>query len=477
MSKFELSGEVDSEKIFLINLSEIENRIDCEYYRENLDFSNCIKLKEFVKVKGGKRLPKEHVYSNNETEYLYLRVSNFSSDNDVLDFNDLKFINKDTFEILERYEVIENDLIFSIAGTVGKLKLISNIPNNRRIILTENAAKIEIISNEILPKYLEIILKTNFLQKQINLNYIQTTIPKIGLDRVENLFIPKIPSKEIQENIINIYEAFLLEKQQKEQKAKELLDSIDDYLLDELGITLPEVDNSLEKRIFEVNFSEISGGRFDSDYYSYSYEIMMDAVSKANVENINEIDSVVSVIQSGKTPSSIDYSDEVTEFPIIKAGSYTNEYIDLNKLDYTKTKNNLEVEKGDIFILSAAHQSQYVGKQIKILNDEVQIQTSYVGELICIRAIKELCNPMYLFSLLNLDILKTLLNREKTGQTSHIYGKDIKHIKIPLPPIEKQNEIAQHIQAIRDKVKQLQDEAKKALDEAKNEVERLILGE
>ncbi|MBD3725444.1 MAG: restriction endonuclease subunit S [Flavobacteriaceae bacterium] len=213
----------------------------------------------------------------------------------------------------------------------------------------------------------------------------------------------------------------------------------------------------------------------DPDYYSYSYEVITDAIEKANIENIDEIASVVSIIESGKTPASNEYSEEVTKFPIIKAGSYTNEYIDLNKLDYTKTKNNLEVEKGDIFILSAAHQSQYVGKQIKILNDEVDKQISYVGELICIRTIKEACNPMYLFSLLNLDLFKTLLNREKTGQTSHIYGKDIKKIKIPLPPIEKQNEIAEHIQAIRDKAKQLQDEAKKVLDEAKIEVEKLIL--
>ena len=476
MSNFKLSSEVNN-KVFLINFSELENRIDCEYYKENLDFSNCIKLKEYVKVKGGKRLPKEHIYSNDETEYLYLRVSNFSNDNDEIDFNNLKFINKDTFEILGRYEVIENDLIFSIAGTVGKLKLISNIPNNKRIILTENAAKIEIINNEILPKYLEIILKTDFLQKQINLNYIQTTIPKIGLDRIENLYIPKIPSKEIQESIIKIYEIYFEKKLQKEQESKELLESIDSYLLNELGITLPEVDNSLEKRIFTIKLNEISGSRFDPDYYSYSYEIIINAISKANIENINKIDSVVSIIQSGKTPASIDYSDEITEFPIIKAGSYTNEYIDLNKLDYTKTKNNLEVEKGDIFILSAAHQSQYVGKQIKILNDEVNMKISYVGELICIRTIKELCNPMYLFSLLNLDIFKTLLNREKTGQTSHIYGKDIKHIKIPLPSIQKQNDIAKHIQSIRDRAKQLQDEAKLELENAKKEVERLILGE
>ena len=103
------------------------------------------------------------------------------------------------------------------------------------------------------------------------------------------------------------------------------------------------------------------------------------------------------------------------------------------------------------------------------------MKISYVGELICIRTIKELCNPMYLFSLLNLDIFKTLLNREKTGQTSHIYGKDIKHIKIPLPLIEKQNDIAEHIQCIRNRAKQLQDEAKLELENAKKEVEKLTL--
>ena len=45
-------------------------------------------------------------------------------------------------------------------------------------------------------------------------------------------------------------------KQQKEQQAQTLLDSIDAYLLTELGITLPEQDNRLEKRIFTVPAAE-----------------------------------------------------------------------------------------------------------------------------------------------------------------------------------------------------------------------------
>jgi restriction endonuclease S subunit len=84
---------------------------------------------------------------------------------------------------------------------------------------------------------------------------------------------------------------------------------------------------------------------------------------------------------------------------------------------------------------------------------------------------------MYLFSLLNTDIYKTLINREKTGQTSHIYGKDIKNIKIPLPPPEKQKKIANHINEIRATAKQLKAEATQVLEQTKQEIEQMILAE
>jgi len=48
---------------------------------------------------------------------------------------------------------------------------------------------------------------------------------------------------------------------------------------------------------------------------------------------------------------------------------------------------------------------------------------------------------------------------------------------ITLPPLEKQNEIANHIQAIRTKAKALQQEAVQLLNEAKKQVEQMIIGE
>lgn len=83
---------------------------------------------------------------------------------------------------------------------------------------------------------------------------------------------------------------------------------------------------------------------------------------------------------------------------------------------------------------------------------------------------------MYLYSLLSTGIYKTLLNREKRGQTSHLYAQDVKQVLIPIPPFDKQNIIAGHIEEIRLKAKALQAEGKAILEEAKRKVENMIIG-
>jgi restriction endonuclease S subunit len=66
--------------------------------------------------------------------------------------------------------------------------------------------------------------------------------------------------------------------------------------------------------------------------------------------------------------------------------------------------------------------------------------------------------------------------REITGATVTGLTKDVVNsLKIPLPPIEKQNQIAKRISKIRDQAKQLQTEAKNGLEQAKHEVEIMIL--
>lgn len=476
MNDFQLSDAVDKEKLFLVNLSEIEGRLDPLFYSFDVQkFSsgkfNIVHLCKVCKsFKSGFGAGKNE-QSDKNTGVIHIRPTNIDNE------GELKFDKNIYVPINNQAETIRTEsVLFNNTNSqelVGKTALGTNA---KGLYYSNHITKIEVNSEVIKPEYLHIIL--NIFQKNNIFYFICTNWNNqsgVGLELLKSLKIP-VPPQDIQKQIVDIYKISQKSKHKKEAEAKSLLASIDDYLLNELGITLPEKDNSLQNRIFTTTFSKVSGGRFDCDYFSEYYAQIQNAVnqSKYSVDNLLK---VISHIGGGKTPKSTDYSDEPTTYPIIKVGSYTKEYIDLQKTDFTSSSNTTYAKKGDVFILSAAHQAEYVGRHIKYLNETPDTLTAYVGELICVRANKSICNSMYLFSLLSLDIFKTLINREKTGQTSHIYSKDIKHINIPVPPLEKQNEIAEHIKQIRQQAKQLQNKAVAELEKAKQEIEQMILGE
>lgn len=449
MAQFNLSDTVDSNKVFLVKRSELEGRIDTTFYIEKPDFSNCIRLSKIAKVKGGKRIPLGYDYSQEETSNLYLRVANMDEDTEF-DFSDFKYISDEIYSILERYEVFDEDLIISIAGTVGKIKILNNIPSNKKVILTENCAKIVINDkNEILPNYLKLILQTEFLKKQINLGYIQTTIPKLGIDKILGLRIPQIPKINIQQQIIDLYQTAYTQKQQKEAEAAALLASIDTYLLDELGITLPEKDTSLQSRIFTAMFSEVSGGRFDV-FAIINKDFKIDGGKYTN-KRLKQIASLV----KGQSIT----SDKIIEgeFPVI-AGGQSSPY-----------NHNVFNCEGNIITVSASgaysgyvwyHTSPIFASDCTVIKskNENEVSTLYLSE-----------------------ILKTkqqeIYHLQQGAGQPHVYAKDLEKLNIPLPPLAKQTEITNHIQAIRKQAKQLQEESKAVLEEAKKEVEKMILGE
>ena len=80
-------------------------------------------------------------------------------------------------------------------------------------------------------------------------------------------------------------------------------------------------------------------------------------------------------------------------------------------------------------------------------------------------------------NLLNLDIYQKLILRSSVGGAQpNISGKEILKINIPIPSLQKQNEIATHISQIRNKANALKQEGKGILEQAKQEVEQMIFG-
>lgn len=444
---YQLSKYINKNKIFIINKSKVENRLDAQFYNVNLNLSGFVKLSSVAIVKGGKRIPKGYYYSSQPTQYFYLRVADMISDTQV-NVDNLMHISKDVFDILKKYEIFEGELAISIAGTIGKTCILKNIHKGKRIILTENAAKILIKPHvELLPEYLKICFDLPIVKKQLKLNYIQTTIPKLGLDKILGVKIPPIPKIQKQNDIINIIKFALHQKQSKDIEAKNLLDSINNYLVNELGIIVPKIENKLKNRIFFSSLNQIEGNRIDPTFILYFGK----KVTSKKCKNIH-LSSIAHIVKGNALSSS---EVENGNIPVI-AGGQTSPY-----------KHNKANYKGNVITVSASgayagyvwyHDSPIYATDCSVIfsKDESIFLTKYLFEV--------------------LKFQQDAIYRLQTGAAQpHVYPADLQMLNIPFIPIDKQDEIVKHIKNIRDEAKSLQKEGNDNLNKAKKIVENMIM--
>lgn len=314
-----------------------KQRMDALFFQGLMQFNNCRSLNTLALIKGGKRMPKGESFSTEETGYLYLRLSDIN-DYEHINYQNLKYISEELFKRLSRYEVKNNELVISIAGTVGKVFSVSNIPNDKRVILTENCAKIKVNRDDILLEYLKVILQLDFIQNQINKNRIKTTIPKLGLDKIGKIQIPH-PPVEKQQEIIDIYNAAIKEKQEKEQEAKTLLESIDAYILNVLNVNFPK-PNLQNSSCSKVSMDKLIGKRFDPYYHKPYFEDAFAELGKSYYP-IARLKDIAEFITSGITPKSggDDYTTANEGVAFIRSGDIDiNGEIDFDDLLYIKKR-------------------------------------------------------------------------------------------------------------------------------------------
>ena len=315
---YQLPNDINSDKIFIVTKSSAQERLDAQYHKERFDFTGYHRLSEYVSVKGGKRIPKGMNYSSDlNSPYLYLRVADLTDEYNI-DYYSFKRIDKSLYERLSRYEISNGEIALSIAGSIGKVFLLQNIPEKHNIVLTENCAKISVKDTKyLLPEYLSILLILPIVQKQLMLNYVQTTIAKLSLERIGKIMIPPVPDKKDQLNIVSIYQLAIEKKQLNSQKAQQLLNSIDEYLLTELEIAIPKVDETLNNRIFLTSFLKVEGIRIDPIFSLY----LGKNVLSSKYENIH-LSSIADIFKGNALTSA---EIEEGSIPVI-AGGQTSPY-------------------------------------------------------------------------------------------------------------------------------------------------------
>ncbi len=465
---YQVPQHISKDKIFIVNRSTIDNRLDAQYYSADLDLSGFVKLSSVAIVKGGKRIPKGYGYSNEHTPYHYLRVADMDSDAQV-EVNNLMNISEEVFNILERYEILEGELAISIAGTIGKTTILKDIPIDKRVILTENCAKILAKTNvNLLPEYLKICLELPIVKKQLDLNYIQTTIPKLGLDKIVGIKIPPIPCIQKQQEFVDYINEAYIQKQAKEVEAQQLLDSIDGYLLKELGINIPKVKANIGNRIFIVQRSELKG-RYTPSLYKDSislYSTIYDNIPLSHLAYINPNTRI----------SSLNNEMPISFVPMESVNEIYAEINDKNNCIVAESKGFTRFQEGDL-LWAKITPCMENGKSA-VAKDLINGYGCGSTEFHVIRPKNNDLLVEYIHTLLHLKIVRQTAKLYFGGSAGQqrVATDFLESFNVPLPSETKQQEIVDYIANIRTRAKALQAEGKAILEDAKRKVEQMIIG-
>lgn len=461
---FQLSEILGRDKVFLVKRSKLEEVWNSEFYKPEF-FENRERLKRnkfgLVRLqaitstitKGETPLWRGDGYKKNGIRFI-------KSENvleNELDVEHTDFIEKEVHLRMKRSQLKAGDVLFNIVGaSIGRACVYCK---NEKANINQAVCLIR-LNDQFNPYWLASLLGTSPYKTWINQLKSGGARDNIDLGQVRDFQIPNHPTV-IQDAIISIIQKATELKKQKEARAQQLLNSIDTYLLNKLGIELPvEEENSITLRMYVRKFSEVSGGRFDAAAFQPHVENTKKAI-RNGVFKTDKLKHVVTfnaeqVVQIGSR----------TYIGLENIQSNTGEY--LPSEEKTSMSSAGTFKKGDILFPKLR---PYLNKVFHASFDGVCSTEFHV-----LQASK--IDPAFFSFFLRSKAVVNQTTYLMTGNTlPRLQTFDIQNLDIPLPPLEKQNEIAVHIQTIRDQAKQLRAEAVAGLERAKQEVEAMIFGE
>lgn len=182
------------------------------------------KLGDVCNVLSGKRVPKGNKLTSVNTGLKYITVSDMGDK--FVSNKDIKYITQEIETKIKKYKVITGDIIISVAGTLGKVNIITEEFNNAN--LTENCDKLTEFKGCI-TEYLFYYLQSDKFLDEINRIKTSSAQPKLALDRLRIFVIP-IPIIKEQQKIAACLSSLdsLIQTQQKvvttwKQRKKALL--------------------------------------------------------------------------------------------------------------------------------------------------------------------------------------------------------------------------------------------------------------
>ena len=194
-------------------------------------------------------------------EYRLLKVKNIQLDGSI-SLDNFEPIAKEV--IVHRKLLRPGDIIAPFIGEAirqNKIALFDGVEGTYTI--DNNTGVIRNHESDLNNEFLALFLRSKFGDWQVQRRIGGGGVPFLGTGNVRKLLIA-IPPNHIQMMAITNFQNSRRLANELLSQANDLLVSIDDYLLAELGINLPpEPENTIANRIFTAQRRELAGWRFD----------------------------------------------------------------------------------------------------------------------------------------------------------------------------------------------------------------------
>lgn len=473
MSAFEFDDNINSGKIFLAHVSDLSERYDPTWvlYKKQTKKLTC----RFEKIKNllvdnpqyGANEP--GIERSNSQETRYIRITDIN-EYGLLD----EGLGATTVNTDERYLLEHNDILFARSGsTVGKAYIHKMESVMYPCIFAGYMIRFRFDKTKINPDFAFAFTQTNLYKAWTKAVQRAAGQPNINAEEYKNLEFP-LPNYEVQQGVVDYLKRSYQNKAQKEAQAAEQIARIDDYLLAELGISVPEADDALKNRMFTVNFSESSGKRFDPLFF---YRNFLDQVPTGRYL-VEPLSRHVAYFQTGFAAGKGDQSTNDTDVIQLRSTNLSDDRELVFDRNVYIHREALEKRPGDILqpgevLFNNTNSQELVGKSVLFDLDGDYFCSNHMTRIGTANSL----HPDYLAHLLNLYQRQNVFFRVCTNwnNQSGVNNGVLGGVPIPVPPIEQQIVIAQTITDLRSSAKKLRQEAKEELERARQEVERMIL--
>ena len=328
---------------------------------------------------------------------------------------------------------------------------------NNSILASSEYPSFIIDENKVYPKYLIMVLRCPQILKQFNSKLRGFTKSRVGVSEFLSTKIP-LPSLEKQKELVAEYEKLQNLATQKEEDAKKIENSIDDYLLSELGIEHIDISNDKKTLFRLVNYMDLNKWIIPDNIEQFTS-------SKYNFVTFGNIVKEGPSYGANVKGCSIDNGCRYIRITDINDDGSLN-----NDIAYPERIDNRYLLKENDFLI--ARSGATVGKTF-LYKDKFG-KCIYAGYLVRYR-LKACIVPEFLFYYTHSSVYKLwVVKNQRVAAQPNINGQEYLNFPLIVPSLKTQEAIIKEIDNKKEKIQKLRNESEQFKQQAISNFEQEV---